>query len=65
MNDQLLMLGIKLKTLLSDEQGQDMIEYALMLSLISFGAVAGMSSLADAVNRTFLQVNVYLTTNIT
>lgn len=65
MNDRLLMLGIKLKTFLCDDRGQDMIEYALVLSLISFGAVAGMNTLASDINAVFLQVNVYLTSNIT
>lgn len=65
MNDQLLKLCIKLKTLLSDEWGQDLIEYALVVSLISFGAVAGMSALAGDVNSVFLHVNDLLTTNIT
>lgn len=65
MNDTLLKLRIKLKTFLSDERGQDLIEYALIVSLISFGAVAGMNSVASDINAAFLQVNVYLTSNIT
>lgn len=65
MNDKLLKLRIKLKTFLSDERGQDLIEYALIVSLISFGAVAGMNALAGDVNSVFLHVNAELTINIT
>lgn len=66
MNNKLMMLSIKLRTLLSDEQGQDLIEYALLVALVAFGATAGMSSLAAAINGAFNSVgtvlNQYLTT---
>lgn len=66
MKDKLMMLSIKLRTLLSDEQGQDLIEYALLVALVAFGATAGMSSLAGAINGAFSSVgtvlNKYLTT---
>lgn len=61
MNDKLLMLSIKLKTLLSDEQGQDLIEYALVVALIAFGAVAGMSTLATDINSAFDKIGTVLT----
>lgn len=56
MHDKLLMLSIKLKGLLFDEQGQDLIEYTLVVSLIAFGAIAGMQTLANDINTTFNQV---------
>jgi pilus assembly protein Flp/PilA len=66
MKDNILMLSIKLRTLLSDEQGQDLIEYALLVALVAFGATAGMSTLATAINGAFSSVgtvlNEYLTT---
>lgn len=62
MNDKLLMLSIKLKTLLSDEQGQDLIEYALVVALIAFGAVAGMQTLASDINDAFTGIGKLLTT---
>jgi pilus assembly protein Flp/PilA len=36
-----------------DESGQDLIEYALVTALIAFGAVAGMSTVADYINNAF------------
>ncbi len=36
-----------------DEQGQGLVEYLLILAVISFGAAAGMTSIAAAVNSAF------------
>jgi pilus assembly protein Flp/PilA len=60
MKDKLMMLSIKLRTLLSDEQGQDLIEYALLVALVAFGATAGMSTLASAINTAFSNVGTVL-----
>lgn len=49
MNDKLLILSIKLRMLLSNEEGQDLIEYALVVSLIAFGAVAAINGLVDRI----------------
>jgi pilus assembly protein Flp/PilA len=38
---------------LLDEQGQDLIEYALVVALIGFSATAGLSSVATAINNAF------------
>lgn len=56
MKDKLLMLSIKLRTLLSDEEGQDLIEYALVVALIAFGAVTAMGSLSTDINNAFSTV---------
>ena len=42
--------------LLSDRKGQDLIEYALVVALIAFGAAAGMSSVATKINAAFTAV---------
>lgn len=34
----------KLELLLSREEGQDLVEYALIIALISFASVAGMAA---------------------
>jgi pilus assembly protein Flp/PilA len=46
------MLSI-LRTLHSDESGQDLIEYALVAALIAFGAVGTMGTLASEINTAF------------
>jgi pilus assembly protein Flp/PilA len=64
MRHHLLKLEIRLRTLL-DEEGQDLIEYALVVALIAFSATAGMSSLATAINNAFSNVGTTLGTYIT
>jgi pilus assembly protein Flp/PilA len=60
MKDQLLKLSVRLQVLL-DENGQDLIEYALVVSLIAFAAVAGMSTLASDINNAFTNIGTKLT----
>ena len=64
MKDKLLNLSVMLQ-ILKDENGQDLIEYALVVALIAFAATAGMSSLATAINTAFGNVGTKLGTYIT
>ena len=41
---------------LSEESGQDLIEYALVVALIALAATAGMNSLATSINNAFTSV---------
>jgi pilus assembly protein Flp/PilA len=52
MKDKLLKLSVMLQ-ILKDENGQDLIEYALVVALIAFAATAGMSGLAGSINTAF------------
>jgi pilus assembly protein Flp/PilA len=63
MKDKLLQLAIKMRVLL-DEEGQDLIEYALVVALIAFAATAGMSSLATAINTAFAGIGTTLSSYI-
>ena len=53
MNTLFLKLYVKLQDLASREEGQDLVEYALVVALIAFGATAGMKSLATGLNSAF------------
>jgi pilus assembly protein Flp/PilA len=44
----------------NEESAQGLVEYVLILALIAFSAVAGMSNLASALNSAFSQVGTYL-----
>jgi pilus assembly protein Flp/PilA len=61
MKDSLLKLAVKMRILL-DEEGQDLIEYALVVALIGFAATAGMTSVATAINAGFTNVSNILDT---
>jgi pilus assembly protein Flp/PilA len=56
MRNNFLKLYVKaqiMRDALKEESGQDLIEYALVVSLIAFAAVAGMGTLANGINTAF------------
>jgi len=57
MNEMLLKLYVKFQELKNGEEGQDLVEYALVVALIAFGATAGMTSLATGINTAFSNVS--------
>jgi pilus assembly protein Flp/PilA len=57
-------LNLHLQNLINREDGQDLVEYALVVALISFGAIASMQFLATGINEAFSEVAVVLTSNI-
>jgi pilus assembly protein Flp/PilA len=64
MNNLLLNLYIKFQDLKNSEEGQDLVEYALVVALIAFGATAGMGALATGINTAFQSVSTKLGTAI-
>lgn len=56
MKNSLLMLSVRIQSLLSREEGQDLIEYALVVALIAMGATAGMKTLATDINVAFANI---------
>jgi pilus assembly protein Flp/PilA len=63
MRDKFLKLSVMLQTL-KDENGQDLIEYALVVALIAFAATAGMSGLAASINTAFNHMGTTLSTYV-
>jgi pilus assembly protein Flp/PilA len=55
----------RLALLLKQECGQDLVEYALLIALIAFGATAGMGKLATGIKTAFSNISVQLSTSIT
>ena len=47
---------------LVDESGQDLIEYALVVSLIALAATAGMSTVAGKISTAFTNIGTKLST---
>jgi pilus assembly protein Flp/PilA len=64
MKDKLLKLSVLLQ-ILKDENGQDLIEYALVVALVAFAATAGMSTLAQDINTAFSNMGTKVTSYIT
>ena len=67
MKTSLLKLYIKaqaLKNAVKQEEGQDLIEYALVVALIAFAAIAGMNTLATDINLAFAAIGLKLTSTV-
>jgi pilus assembly protein Flp/PilA len=53
MNSLLLKIHVRFHDLMSREEGQDLVEYALVVALIAFAATTGMKALATGLNLAF------------
>ena len=53
------------RAFLRQEEGQDLVEYALVVALVAFGAITGMKFLADGILIAFVKIVLTLTSNIT
>jgi len=62
MKEKLWKLSIQIQSILKGEEGQDLIEYALVVALIAFAATAGMKTLAGDINTAFNNIGTTLTT---
>jgi pilus assembly protein Flp/PilA len=45
---------------LHSEEGQDLVEYALMIVLVALGCVSGVNSVASAINTVFSNISATL-----
>jgi pilus assembly protein Flp/PilA len=64
MNTLLLRFYLSFRRMLEQEDGQDLVEYALIVALIAFGAINGLHFLAAGINRAFSGIATTLTANV-
>ena len=64
MNSLISNLWFHLRNVVVREEGQDLVEYALVVALIAFGAIAGMSQLASGINQAFTGIANTLTSDV-
>ena len=57
MNNMLLKHYLRLQELLRHEEGQDMVEYALIVCLISLGATATSQFLAQGLSQAYSNIS--------
>jgi pilus assembly protein Flp/PilA len=57
MNNLLFKMNSKFRELVAGEQGQDLVEYALLVALVSLAAVASLNGLATAITGIFTQIS--------
>jgi pilus assembly protein Flp/PilA len=53
----LLKIYVKLQTLTASDEGQDLVEYSLLMCLISLSLISGINGIARAVNTTFSNIS--------
>lgn len=61
MNNLLLNLYIKFQIFMDRQDGQDMVEYALVVALIALAAVAGVKGLATGLTTAYTNLGSKLT----
>jgi len=63
MNTMLLKMYVKFQDLLNREEGQDLVEYALVLAIIALGIVTSMKAVTTALSTTFSSIGSSITAN--
>jgi pilus assembly protein Flp/PilA len=57
MSNALMNLYMKFQGLKTGEEGQDLVEYALLVALIALVCIAGVNNVATAVNSVFTNIS--------
>jgi Flp pilus assembly pilin Flp len=57
MNNLFLKLYVKFQNLTNSERGQDLVEYALLCSLIALALITSIKTVATAVNDVFSNIS--------
>lgn len=60
MKNLFLNLTVMIHNLMAHEEGQDLVEYALIITLIALAAVGGIKHVASAVNTVFSNISTTL-----
>ena len=60
MHNTLLNLYVKFQGLKNGEEGQDLVEYALLVALIALVCITGVGNVATAVNTVFTNISTSL-----
>jgi pilus assembly protein Flp/PilA len=57
MNTILLNMYVKLQDLMNREEGQDLVEYALVVALVALGATAAVKTLGSGIGTAFSSIS--------
>jgi pilus assembly protein Flp/PilA len=55
----------RLLVLLNSQEGQDLVEYALVVALVAFGATAALQTLGSGLNSAFTTISTTLASSLT
>ncbi|MGB6690840.1 MAG: Flp family type IVb pilin [Terracidiphilus sp.] len=65
MNNFILKICVKMQTLIVREEAQDLVEYALVVALVAFGATAALKTLGQGLNSAFTTISNTLASSLT
>jgi pilus assembly protein Flp/PilA len=57
MSEQLLKLHLRFADLITTQEGQDLVEYALLVALVALAAIGGVHKVASAITSVFTNVS--------
>ncbi len=57
MNKLMLNVLVHVQNMLNNEEGQDLVEYGLVVALVAFGAVAAMKALGTEISTVFSSIS--------
>ncbi|HEY1985220.1 MAG TPA: Flp family type IVb pilin [Terracidiphilus sp.] len=60
MNNLFIKLLVKVQDLMNREEGQDLVEYGLLISLVALAAIVGINKVTTAVNAVFTSISTSL-----
>ena len=63
MRTKCTLLILRVRDLIGQEQGQDLLEYSFVVVLIALAAAAGMQSVAAGINQIFTNVGSIISTH--
>lgn len=64
MNNLMIKFVVKMQSLMNREEGQDLVEYALVVALVAFGATAALKTLGTGLNSAFSSISSTLSSSL-
>jgi pilus assembly protein Flp/PilA len=65
MNNLMLKLCLEMQAFMVREEAQDLVEYALVVALVAFGATAALKTLGSGLNSAFTVISTTLASSLT
>lgn len=65
MRTAFLRFTTRVQALLAREEGQDLVEYALVVALVAFGATSALKVLGSGLNHAFSSISSTLSSSLT
>ena len=65
MNKLMMNLRTRLQMFINSEEGQDLVEYALVVALVTFGSTGALKTLGTGLNHAFSQISSTLSSSLT